>query len=53
MTTQTIRAVEAPQGWTFPSLGRFFASVSEWIDAYSEALDQAQAARRRYPFASE
>lgn len=53
MTTQTIRAAHAPQGWTFPSFGRFFAVVSEWIDAYSEALEQAHKARQRYPFASE
>jgi hypothetical protein len=53
MTTQTIHATPATQGWTFPNFSRFFAAVGEWIDAYAEALDQAQAARRRYPFASE
>lgn len=52
MTTQTIDA-PVQQGWTFPSLGRFFAAVVEWGDAYSEALDQAHKARQRYPFAAE
>lgn len=50
MNTQTIHA---PQGWTFPSLGRFFAFVALWVDAYSEALQQAHDARQRYPYASE
>jgi hypothetical protein len=53
MTTQTIRANHTTQGWTFPSFGRFFAVVMEWVDAYSEALEQAHAARQRYPFAAE
>jgi hypothetical protein len=53
MTTQTIHAAPASHTWSFPSFGRFFAAVGQWIDAYSEALDQAQAARQRYPFASE
>lgn len=53
MTAQTIRATTAAQGWTFPNFGRFFAVVMEWVDAYSEALEQAQEARQRYPFASE
>lgn len=53
MTTQTIRATAPTQGWTFPNFGRFFAVVLEWVDAYSEALEQAQAARQRYPFAAE
>jgi len=52
MTTQTIRAHAQP-GWTFPSLGRFFAALTEWVDAYSEALNQAHKARQRYPFAAE
>ncbi len=52
MTTQTIRASHA-QGATFPSFGRFFAAVGQWVDAYSEALQQAHDARQRYPFASE
>jgi hypothetical protein len=53
MTTQTIQVSPAPRGWTFPSFGRFFASVGQWADAYSEALEQAHQARQRYPFASE
>jgi hypothetical protein len=51
MTTLPIRAPHLPQVWPLPSLARFVALVSLFIDAYAEALQQTHEARRKYPFA--
>ncbi len=54
MTTQTIHAPHLHQGsWTIPGLQRLVSAFWLILEAYSEALDQAYTARRRYPYASE
>jgi len=50
MTTLPIRAPHVPQAWLLPSLARFGALVSLFIDAYAEALQQTHEVRRKYPF---
>ena len=52
MTTLPIRALHVPQ-IRIPGLARVVAVVLAVIDAYSEALNMAHEAKRRYPFMSE
>lgn len=53
MTTLAIHGGGTARTRIFPRFGRFLSVVSEFIDAYSEALQQAHDVRQRYPFASE
>jgi hypothetical protein len=53
MNTLPLRASHIPEAWVLPKFARLGALLSSVIDVFAEAHTLAEAARKRYPFASE